>query len=171
MQLFEEMDSSSFWEVSRVGLKNGKANRFQILKSLSLQPKRMQPWFAYNNATQHWSRIYCVTDRSLSLLRDSRVIRLRDVLDSTAKWVDCDSQYQRRTSIYQKILKIEIFIKECVEISSRVLSTDEDPAQVAKVMENIEDLVLKANILQLNDDSRQVSDTVRGYVIHKTKNL
>ena len=55
-------------------------------------------------------------------------------------------------------MKIVVFIKECVEIYSTVLSTDEDPAQVA-------------NILQLNDDSRQVSDTVVRYVIHKSKHL
>ena len=32
-------------------------------------------------------------------------------------------------------------------------------------------MVGEANSLQLNDDSRQVSDTVAAYIVHKTKHL
>ena len=54
-------------------------------------------------------------------------------------------------------MKIKALINEGVEIYSTVLSTEEDPAQVAKLKENVEELVGEANSFQLNDDSRQVS--------------
>ena len=38
-------------------------------------------------------------------------------------------------------------------------------------MENVEELISEANSLQLNDDSRQVSDTVVGCIVHKTEHL
>ena len=78
---------------------------------------------------------------------------------------------EKDINISEKILKIKALIKEGVEIDSRVLSTEEDPADVAKLMENVEELVGEGNSLQLNDDSRQVSDSVAGYFIHKTEHL
>ena len=64
---------------------------------------------------------------------------------------------EKDINISEKFLKIKALIKEGVEIDSTVMSTEKDPAQVAELMENVEELIGEANSLQLNDDSRQVS--------------
>ena len=51
------------------------------------------------------------------------------------------------------------------------MSTEEDPAQIIKLMEKVEELDGEANSLQLKEDSRQVSNTVAGYIVHKTAHL
>ena len=66
-------------------------------------------------------------------------------------------------------MKIKALINEAVKINSTALSSKEDPAQVMKLMENVEELGGEANSLQLNNDSRQFSDTVVGYIFHKKR--
>ena len=44
---------------------------------------------------------------------------------------------EKEINISEKILNIKALINEGVEIDSTVLSTEEDPAQVAKLMDNI----------------------------------
>ena len=63
-------------------------------------------------------------------------------------------------NVSEIILKIKELIKEGVEINSTVLSTGEDSTQVAKLMDNIDELVGETNGIQLNDDSSQVFVTV-----------
>ena len=65
-------------------------------------------------------------------------------------------------NISEKTLMINAIINEGVEIHSTVLSTGEDSAWVAMLMEKVEKLVGEANSLQHNDDSRQVSYSVAG---------
>ena len=67
---------------------------------------------------------------------------------------------EKDINISEKILKIKELIKEGVEINSTVLSTGEDSTQVAKLMDNIDELVGETNGIQLNDDSSQVFVTV-----------
>ena len=68
---------------------------------------------------------------------------------------------EKDINISEKTLKIKALINEGVEVASTVLSTEENPAKVEKVAELV-------GGLQLNDVSRQVSDNVVGYIIHKT---
>ena len=78
---------------------------------------------------------------------------------------------EKDIAISEKILKIKALIKEGVQLDSTVLSTEEDPAQVVKLMEDVEELIGEGNTLQLDDKSRLVSDTVAGYIVHKTEHL
>lgn len=71
----------------------------------------------------------------------------------------------------EKIVKIKTLVKEGLQLDSNVLSTEEDPVQMMNLMEDVEGLIGKADNLKLNDESRQVSDTVAGYVAHKTEHL
>ena len=68
-------------------------------------------------------------------------------------------------------MKIQPLNKEGVHIDSSVLSTEEDPAQVAKLRENVEDLVRDAYSLQLNDNLRHLSDSVIRSIVHQTEQL
>ena len=113
----------------------------------------MLPWFAHYDATQQRWRIYCLTDGSLSLLRGSSIAKWQYRQMSGGRFLISEKDI----NISEKILKIKALSNEGVEIDSTVSPTEEDPAQVSKLMENVEEFVGKANSLQLNDDSREVS--------------
>ena len=61
-------------------------------------------------------------------------------------------------------MKIKTLINEGVEIVSTVMSTGEDHDQVAKLLENLEELVGEGNSILVNDEN----DSVAGYIVHKS---
>ena len=51
------------------------------------------------------------------------------------------------------------------------MSTEEDPVQVAKLLESVREIVAEANSLQLIEYSGQVTFSVAGYILHKSEHL
>ena len=78
---------------------------------------------------------------------------------------------EKDINISEKILKIKSLVKEGLQLDSNVISTKDDAVQIAKLIEEVEGLVSYAEPLQLNDESRHVSDTVAGYIAHKTGHI
>ena len=66
---------------------------------------------------------------------------------------------EKNINIFEKHLKINVLIKEGVKIYSTVLSTKEDPPQVANLMEIVEELG-EANSLHFNDITGQQKNTI-----------
>jgi hypothetical protein len=71
----------------------------------------------------------------------------------------------------EKILKIKTLVKKGLELDSGILSAEEDPVQMAKLMDEIKGLIGQSENLTLNKESLQVSDTVAGYIARKTEHL
>ena len=71
----------------------------------------------------------------------------------------------------EKIIKIKTLVKQGFKINSTILKAKEDPVQIAKLMNDGEELISEADILQLDEASRQVSDNIAGYIVHEIEHL
>ena len=78
---------------------------------------------------------------------------------------------EKDINVSKKIMKIKSLIMKRVENKSAVLSAQDDPAHVTQLREKVEEIVGEANSLHSYEDSKQVSDSVAGQIVHKTAHL
>ena len=71
----------------------------------------------------------------------------------------------------EKIIKIKTLVKQGFVIDSNILKAEEDPVQIVKLMNAIGKLTNKADTLQLDEASRQISDNIAGYIVHEINHL
>ena len=71
----------------------------------------------------------------------------------------------------EKIIKIKTLVKQGFVIDSNILKAEEDPVQIAKLMNDVGELIGEADTLQLDEASRQVSDNIAGYIVHEIEIL
>ena len=71
-------------------------------------------------------------------------------------------------AISEKMLKVKTFIKERLQLDTGILLTEYDRVEVAKLMDEVEivDWTIKEH--NTKPKSLQVSDSVAGYIAHKT---
>ena len=74
-------------------------------------------------------------------------------------------------AISEKILKVETLVKEGLQLDTGILLAEDDPVDVAKLMDEVELLIGQSEKLTLSKESIQVSDTVAGYIAHKAGHL
>ena len=74
-------------------------------------------------------------------------------------------------AISEKILKVKTLVKEGFKLDTRLLLAEDDPVEVAKLMDEVEVLIGQSENLTLSKESLQVSDTVAGYIAHKAGHL